>query len=103
MLSSIVPAPQPLNAVTDLRVLLPETLEGGECQAGTSTEVHVAVLTENGMSLPPGVAAGALTLKVTPPGAGWVGAGLGSWAGCRAVKSSGIPFSCVQPLHSPLF
>ncbi|PRW58303.1 Structural maintenance of chromosomes flexible hinge domain-containing 1 [Chlorella sorokiniana] len=61
---------QPLNAVTDLRVLLPETLEGGECQAGTGAEVHVAVLTENGMSLPPGVAAGALTLKVTPPGGG---------------------------------
>ena len=64
--------------MTDLRVLLPETLEGGECQAGSSAEVAVAVLTENGLSLPPGVAAGSLTLKVTPPGAG-----LGGWAADR--------------------
>ena len=59
---------QPLNAVTDLRVLLPDVLAGGQCQAGGSAELHVALLTENGLSLPPEVAAGSLTLKVTPPG-----------------------------------
>lgn len=68
------PITQPLNAVTDLRVLLPDALESGEAQAGTSAEVHVEVLTENGQPLPPDVALAALTLKVTPPGAlgGWV-------------------------------
>ena len=60
---------QTLNAVTDLRVLLPGTLAGGQCQAGGSAQLHVALLTENGLSLPPEVAAGSLTLKVTPPGA----------------------------------
>jgi hypothetical protein len=59
---------QPLNAVSDLRVLLPGSLEAGECAAGTSTVLHVQLLTENGLSLPPEVAAKSLTLKVTPPG-----------------------------------
>ena len=71
---------QPLNAVTDLRVLLPPALEGSDCQAGAAAELHVALLTENGLSLPLDVAAGGLTLKVMPPGAcswaGWGGRGL---------------------------
>lgn len=59
---------QPLNAVSDLRVLLPGSLEAGECAAGTSAVLHVQLLTENGLPLPPEVAAKSLTLKVTPPG-----------------------------------
>ena len=77
---------QPLNAVRDLRVLLPESLlagggegggEGGGCQAGTSAEVRVALLTENGAALPAEVAASSLTLRVTPPGGASVNWGYG--------------------------
>jgi hypothetical protein len=64
---------QPLN-VTALGVLLPEVLEGGQCLAGTTAELHVEVRMESGLPLPPEAAIGSLTLKVTPPGewqAGW--------------------------------
>lgn len=59
---------QPLNAVTDLRLVLPETLASGDCAAGTAAQLNVEVLTENGLPLPPEVAAGGLILKVMPPG-----------------------------------
>ncbi|KAL4443930.1 hypothetical protein ABPG75_011667 [Micractinium tetrahymenae] len=59
---------QPLNAVTDLRLLLPETLAHGDCVAGTAAQLNVEVLTENGLPLPAEVAAGSLVVKVMPPG-----------------------------------
>lgn len=59
---------QPLNAVTDLRLVLPEALASSECVAGTAAQLNVEVLTENGLPLPPEVAAGSLVVKVMPPG-----------------------------------
>ncbi len=61
-------AMQPLNAVIDLRLVLPEMLASGECVAGTAAQLNVEVLTENGLPLPPEVAAGSLVVKVMPPG-----------------------------------
>lgn len=65
---SLLQIMQQLNAVTNLRVLLSEVLESSSCQAGTCSELHVAVMTENGLSLPPEVAVASLALKVSPPG-----------------------------------
>lgn len=75
----------PQNVVGDLQVLLPEGLESGECVAGTSAQLHVAVLTENGAGLPSAVAAGSLALKVTPPG----GQGLQEGSHMLPVANSG--------------
>lgn len=85
-LTPTTPRLQPLNAVTDLRVRVPEALESGDAPAGTSAALAVEVLTENGRPLPPQAALGALTLKVTPPGAWRRAAG--------AARAAGAPGTC---------
>ena len=87
----LVMAPQ--NIVRDLHIeLSPALLEGG-CPAGTSSSLHVGLLTENELPLPDDVAVGSLTLRVTPPGK-QSSARVCVWRGGGGVPPPGAAAAC---------